>query len=83
MLGGFDEAIFEAKKLAGLAEDAKYKQAIFPQQKSFAEKLRDLFYGRNVNIQKIVAESGVDIRNLKLFKRWQYDTVLLPFKLGM
>ena len=83
MLGGFDEAIFEAKKLAGLAADAKYKQAIFPQQKSFAEKLRDLFYGRNVNIKEIVAESGVDIRDLKLFKRWQYDTVLLPFKLGM
>ena len=33
--------------------------------------------------EKLIEESGVDITNLKLFKRLQYDTVLLPFKINM
>lgn len=81
--GGFDEAIITAKELANLPLDAKYKQYIFPQQKTFSEKLRDLLLNRNIQIQKIIADSGVDIRDLKLFKRWQYDTVIIPFKMNM
>lgn len=82
-LGGLDEAMAVAKQKGFANPEEKFKLAIFPKEKSFSEKLQDLVIGRNVSASKILSESGVDIRYLKLFKRLQYDTVLPLFDINM
>lgn len=82
-LGGYNEALKEAVKRSGIKPKQKFKIVTFPREKSFSEKLRDLIINGNVNINKIIDNSGVDIRYLKLFKRLQYDTILPPFSVNM
>lgn len=82
-LGGPDDALREAKKRAEIMPEQKFKIITFPREKSFSEKLRDMILKGNVSINDIIADSGVDIRYLKLFKRLQYDTVLPPFEIKM
>lgn len=82
-LGGYDEALKEAMKRGGIKSKQKFKIVSYPREKSFSEKLRDLIIEGNVNINKIIDNSGVDIRYLKLFKRLQYDTILPPFSVNM
>lgn len=82
-LGGQSDALFEARKLGNIKDNQKFKIITYPREKSFSEKLRDLILNGNVKINKIINNSGVDIRYLKLFKRCQYDTVLSPFIINM
>lgn len=82
-LGGINEVLAEACKRGGIDAKSKIKIVSYPREKSFSEKLRDLILKGNVNINKYIDISGVDIRYLKLFKRWQYDTVLIPFNINM
>ncbi|MBQ8481319.1 MAG: signal peptide peptidase SppA [Alphaproteobacteria bacterium] len=82
-LGGLDDALLEAKKRSNIKPKQKFKIISYPREKSFSEKLRDLILSGNAGINKIIDNSSVDIRYLKLFKRCQYDTVLLPFSINM
>ena len=82
-LGGPDDALQEARKRGNIEPNQKFKIITYPREKSFSEKLRDLILSGNVGVNKIISNSGVDIRYLKLFKRCQYDTVLLPFSINM
>ena len=82
-LGGPDDALQEARKRGNIEPNQKFKIITYPREKSFSEKLRDLILNGNVGVNKIISNSGVDIRYLKLFKRCQYDTVLLPFSINM
>ncbi len=82
-LGGLSAAVGEAMLKAGIKADEKYKIVSYPHEQSFSEKLRNLMLQSKINPADIFAQSGVDIRHLKLFKRLQYDTVLLPFILNM
>ncbi len=82
MLGGQAEALQLAKELAQL-ENQRITVVNFPKVKSFSEKLADFIFNSAVQAPQIISKSGVDIRYLKLFKRWQYDTVLLPFSINM
>ena len=82
-LGGFDEALIEARKRGGIAAGQKFKMIYYPSEKSLSEKLRDLILNGSVDMNKIINNSGVDIRYLKLFKRRQYDTILPPFMINM
>ena len=82
-LGGPDDALQEAVKRGNIEPKQKFKVITYPREKSFSEKLRDLILNGNVGVNKIISNSGVDIRYLKLFKRCQYDTVLLPFSINM
>ncbi|MBO6290599.1 MAG: signal peptide peptidase SppA [Alphaproteobacteria bacterium] len=81
--GGYVEAFKYALNESGIKADEKYKIAVYPQEKSFREKLYELLLTSNVSVNKIIANNGVDIRYLNLFKRLQYDTVLLPFYVNM
>lgn len=81
-LGGLDEALSEARKRGGIKSGEKFKIVSYPREKSISEKLRDLVLG-NISANKIIDNSGVDIRYLKLFKRRQYDTILPPFNVNM
>lgn len=82
-LGGVNEALAEACKRGGIDTNSKIRIVSYPREKNFSEKLRDLILKGNVSINKYITASGVDIRYLKLFKRWQYDTVLVPFNINM
>lgn len=82
-MGSLSTAIGEAKKRCGIKADDEFKIITYPREKSFSEKLRELVMQSNVNTVAVFAQSGVDIRYLKLFKRLQYDTVLLPFMLNI
>ena len=81
--GGYSEALKYALDKGGVNVNEKYKIAVYPQEKSFREKLYELLLTGNTSINKIISENGVDIRYLKLFKRLQYDTVMLPFNVNM
>ena len=82
-LGGYNEALGEALAAANIGIKDKFKLLYFPKEKNFTEKLRDILLQTKVNPQQLVIDSGVDRSYLKLFKRWQYDTVLVPFMINM
>ena len=82
-LGGFDEALEAARQKGKIADNQKFKIVNFPQPKSLSEKISDLLFKDIVTMPRLFKQSGVDIRHLKLFKRLQYDTVLVPFELKM
>ena len=82
-LGGYGEAIIEARDLGKIGRGEKFKIVEFPSEKDFGEKLNDFFKSkRKINAQKILYQN-VNIPYLKLFKRWQYDTIMLPFEIKM
>ena len=82
-IGGYGEAIIEARILGNIKPGEKFKLAEFPKAKDFGEKINDLFKAnRKIETQKILYQN-VDIPYLRLFKRMQYDTVLLPFEIKM
>ena len=83
MLGGYSEAVMTARKMGNINAKEKFKIVEFPRNKDISEKLNDLMKsGRKIETQKILYQN-VDIPYLKLFKRMQYDTVLLPFEIKM
>lgn len=82
-MGGFDNAVAIAMKMAQINPETKIKLITFPAEKSFSEKISELIFSGNIRTRQILEQSGVDIRYLKLFKRLQYDSVLLPFILNL
>lgn len=83
-LGGYSEALSRAIEMGKIVQNQNIKIVSFPKAKSFSEKVGDLIANTgSIKAEKLIEESGVDITNLKLFKRLQYDTVLLPFKINM
>lgn len=82
-MGGLEEALLIAQQRSNIKPRTKIKLVTFPQEKSFSDKIKELIFSGNIRAKEIIAKSGVDIRYLKLFKRLQYDTVLLPFVLNM
>ena len=83
-IGGYSEAVKTALIQSDITEKQKFKLVSYPKAKSFSEKISDLLSNtHNVAVEKVLQQSGVDIVNLKLFKRLQYDTVLLPFRIDM
>ena len=81
--GGFVKALYVAKSKSGIGDNERYNLAVYPQEKSFSDKFREILIGARMPATQILNKSGVDIRYLKLFKNLQYDTVLTPFILNM
>ena len=82
-LGGYGSAIMEARSLGNLSAEERFNIIEFPKKKDFAEKLGEfLKSGKKIETQKMIYQN-VDIPYLRLFKRWQYDTILLPFEIKM
>ena len=82
-IGGYGEAIAEARNLGNIKPQEKFKIVEFPREKDIAEKINDLFKAnRKIKAQEVLYQN-VDIPYLRLFKRWQYDTILLPFEIKM
>jgi protease-4 len=82
-IGGYGVAISLAKQKANIPNDAYFNIVIYPQEKTFSEKIRELILNPTINTNEFISKSGVDIRYLKLFKRLQYDTVLPMFEINM
>ncbi len=83
-LGGYSEAVIKALELGNVGKNQDIKIVTYPKAKSFTEKLSSLIAGTGtIKAEKIIEQRGVDIVNLKLFKRLQYDTVMLPIKINM
>lgn len=83
-LGGSTEAFLKALEIGKINKNQQIKILYYPKTKSFGEKLTDLLTNAgSVRAEKIMERSGVDITNFKLFKRLQYDTILLPFNINM
>lgn len=82
-IGGYGVAISLAKQKANIPNDAYFNIVIYPQEKTFSEKIRELILNPAINVNEFISKSGVDIRYLKLFKRLQYDTVLPMFEINM
>lgn len=83
-LGSTSEAIARAIDLGKIGKNQTFKIVSYPKAKSFGEKLSDLIANTgSIKAEQLIEQSGVDITNLKLFKRLQYDTVMLPIKINM
>lgn len=83
-LGSTSEAISKAIDLGKIGKNQTFKIVSYPKAKSFGEKLSDLIANTgSIKAEQLIEQSGVDITNLKLFKRLQYDTVMLPIKINM
>ena len=83
-LGSTSEAIARAMDLGKIDKNQTFKIVSYPKAKSFGEKLSDLIANTgSIKAEQLIDQSGVDITNLKLFKRLQYDTVMLPIKINM
>lgn len=83
-LGSTLEAIARAMDLGKIGKNQTFKIVSYPKAKSFGEKLSDLIANTgSIKAEQLIEQSGVDITNLKLFKRLQYDTVMLPIKINM
>lgn len=82
--GGSSEAIIKAMELGKIDKNQNIIITSYPKAKSFGEKLSDLIADTgSISAEQLIEQSGVDITNLKLFKRLQYDTVMLPIKINM
>lgn len=83
-LGSTSEVIARAMDLGKIGKNQTFKIVSYPKAKSFGEKLSDLIANTgSIKAEQLIEQSGVDITNLKLFKRLQYDTVMLPIKINM
>ena len=83
-LGSTSEAIARAMDLGKIGKNQTFKIVSYPKAKSFGEKLSNLIANTgSIKAEQLIEQSGVDITNLKLFKRLQYDTVMLPIKINM
>ena len=82
-LGGLKEALLYAHQQSGINPDEPFELAEFPKPKSDLEKITELWSKSKISTDKIFGAVGVDIEKINLFKRWQYDMVLIPFEINM
>lgn len=83
-MGGYLEALSKAIELGKIKRNQNIRIVSFPKAKTLSEKIGDLIANTgSIKAEQLIEQSGVDITNLKLFKRLQYDTVMLPIKIDM
>ncbi len=80
-IGGLDDAVIEAKSLAGIDENAKFSLVFYPKPKTLQEKLNEILTSAPVFSSLVLGKQlGIDTEKLSILKRWQYDAVLPPMK---
>lgn len=82
-LGGLKETLLYAHQQSGINPNEPFELAEFPKPKSDLEKITELWSKSKISTDKIFGAVGVDIEKINLFKRWQYDMVLIPFEINM
>ncbi len=80
-VGSFDEALGEAKHLAGIDPDSKFGFVFYPKPRTLQEKINELLKSAPVFSSSVLSRQlGIDTEKLSVLKRWQYDAVLPPIK---
>lgn len=83
-LGGVVEAIFEAKKAAGIDVSEKVSLLYYPRRPSFQEKLEAyLQNGGGIPAVKVLEDLGISAEDVRLMQRLKFDAVLAPVKIKM
>ncbi len=83
-MGGYLDALSKAIELGKIKENQNIRIISYPKAKTLSEKIGNLISNTgSIKAEQLIEQSGVDITNLKLFKRLQYDTVMLPIKIDM
>lgn len=82
-IGGVTEALLKAMEMVDSNE--KYNIVYYPKKKTIQEKFAELMRGNRKRVEgvKILNEIGIDINDLSMLKRFEYDAILAPFKLSM
>lgn len=83
-LGGIETAMAKVMEIARIKSDAKFRISYYPKEKTLQEKIRQMMgMGTSISTQELVSEFGLDIHELNMLKRLQYDTILMPLNIEM
>lgn len=83
-IGGIDNAVAWAKKLAGIKPKMNFSIVYYPKPKTLQEKLTELFgSGPKISVNKIINQMGLEIQSINMLQRLKYETILPPFNLNM
>lgn len=83
-IGGIDEALAQAKELAGIAPNEKFNLIYYPKPKTFAEKMSALINrAPQIAINRLQTQIGLDIDAFNVLQQMQYDSILMPFHFNM
>lgn len=82
-LGGFEQALSEAKKRAQIAPDTEFGLVYYPRRQSFQEKLTKFFEnGGGLPAMKVLEQTGLDSTDVQILYRLRHDAVLPPLKIN-
>lgn len=83
-IGGINQALGLAKKMADIKEDEKCAILYYPKAKTLQEKIMEVIQSSpSVAANKVKSDFGLDIKGLIVLKRLKYDLALPPFVLNM
>lgn len=83
-LGGVIEALLDAKNRAGIAANDRISLLYYPRRPSFQEKLENYLQGGGgLPSVRVVENIGLDMNDIRLLQRLQYNAILAPFKIEM
>ena len=83
-IGGINQALGLAKKMADIKEDEKCAILYYPKAKTLQEKIMEIIQSSpSVAANKVKSDFGLDIKGLIVLKRLKYDLALPPFVLNM
>ncbi len=82
-IGGFNQALAEAKKRAGIGSEP-FTLVFYPKQKSLQEKIREALSAYpSVSARELKSGFGLDFEELNVLKRLKYDAMMTPFIIRM
>lgn len=82
--GGIGAAFLKVRKLSKPRKGQRFRIVEFPRAKTLPEKISELISGApRISVQKVIEDSGLPLRQMKLLQRLQYDAVLPPFDIAM
>ena len=83
-IGGINQALGLAKKMADIKENEKCAILYYPKAKTLQEKIMEVIQSSpSVAANKVKSDFGLDIKGLIVLKRLKYDLALPPFVLNM
>ena len=83
-IGGINQALGMAKKMADIKENEKCAILYYPKAKTLQEKIMEVIQSSpSVAANKVKSDFGLDIKGLIVLKRLKYDLALPPFVLNM
>ncbi|MFV0627400.1 MAG: signal peptide peptidase SppA [Alphaproteobacteria bacterium] len=88
-LGGIEASFLKARELSKVDKEEQFGVIYYPKKKTFQEQIAEFMGGEvsaeasRVKINEVLFDLGIDIRDLNMLKRMEYDTILTPMKISM